>query len=153
MHPQFEICGAIYFHRITDKKFAGAAQNSLAISKNICGRDFFPHVAVMTTMWDTIEPNKYEEYERMNRQLERLGGYLRLSETGPAIFKRPCNDKKSCREVLEHFALLARTKEPPQLLLAKESRRMGLSSNGIRKTTAGKEIMEKIGAGNPCTIF
>ncbi|GAB1318341.1 hypothetical protein MFIFM68171_08551 [Madurella fahalii] len=152
IRSQFEICGAIYFHRITDRRFGGTAKKSLTIAKNICGRDFFPYVAAMTTMWDTIEQGKYEEYEELNRQLETLGGYLRLSETGPTIFKRLRNDKESCREVLNHFGLLAMTETPPQLLLAKESRKTGLSRNGIGKTTAGKEILAKSSVGIPCRI-
>lgn len=150
---QFRIYGAIYFHRITDRRFAGAARASLAISKNICGKDFFPFVAAMTTMWDTIDQKRYAEFESLNRQLEKYGGHLRLSDTVPSIFKRLRDDKESCREVLQHFARLATTTKPPQLLLATESRKVGLGKNGIRKTTAGREIMEKISARGPCTIL
>ncbi|KXX73719.1 Nucleolar GTP-binding protein 1 [Madurella mycetomatis] len=153
MGSQFVICGVIYFHRITDRRFAGAARASLAISKSICGRDFFPFVAAMTTMWDTIDQKRHAEYESLNRQLEKLGGHLRLSDSGPTIFKRLRNDEWSCREVLEHFARLALTEKPPQLLLVKESREFGLSKKGVRKTTAGKEIMEKVSAGSSCTIL
>ncbi|KAK3357917.1 hypothetical protein B0T25DRAFT_605252 [Lasiosphaeria hispida] len=156
MRPKFKICGVIYFHRITDRRFAGDAQTSLAISKDICGEGFLPRVAVMTTMWDTIDKNKYKMFERLNEQLERLdGGHLRLSGAGPPIFKRLRDDEESSRDVLKHFASLVGTvEEAPELLLAEEWRRMGRTgTQRVYKTAAGMKIMGKISAERQCTIF
>ncbi|KAK0711824.1 hypothetical protein B0H67DRAFT_647168 [Lasiosphaeris hirsuta] len=153
---ELKICGAIYFHRITDKKFMGVAQTSLAISKSICGEGFFPRVAAMTTMWDTIDSAKYNDFEILNEELDELdNGHLRLSETGPPIFKRLHDDEESSREVLKHFAQLAKTEEAPELALAMEWRKMRRNGRkqAVQKTAAGKKIMEKVSADRPCTIF
>ncbi|KAK5659176.1 hypothetical protein OQA88_1266 [Cercophora sp. LCS_1] len=153
---EHKIRGAIYFHRITDGRFPGSAQTNLNIFKKICGKGFFPHVAFVTTMWDTIKEEKRKKYDGLNDQLEVK--YMKLCEESPSIFKynRTGGDPK---DVLWPFGRLGRTRP---LLLSNELERLGAKPGlkAVRKTTAGKEILEqnpnkgdrREGGGN-CTIL
>jgi len=146
--PSLRITGAIYFHRITDGRLTGSARFNLAIFKQICGEEFFPHVAFVTTMWDTVGGRGRERYDKLNRELEER--HMRLVEEGPDIFKF-YSDLESCKTVLHYFARLASTSRPPPLLFRKQ---LG-SNSSVRKTSAGKEAMRKSGRdrGGVCSFL
>ncbi|KAK1755527.1 nucleolar GTP-binding protein 1 [Echria macrotheca] len=142
------ITGAIYFHRITDGKHSGPLRDDLRIFREMCGEDFFPCVAFVTTTWDILNKRARESrYEKYNDDLDRR--YLRFSEQGPEIFK--CfNDRPTCSAVVRHFSKLATSSggKRNELLLFKE-----LSSGvKVRWTAAGK-ITQKPSRGNKGCII
>ena len=146
------VIGAIYFHRITDGRLMGTARAVLEIFKAICGPQFYPRVAFVTTMWDTISRPRVERYLLINDELEKR--HMTLSQNSPRVFRRLYDDRESSMAVLEHFAMLARDdKIPPPFQLFKELFPMKVVN--VRKTAAGKEIMRKTGRDgfHCCTLM
>jgi len=149
MHPR-PVYGAIYFHRITDGRLMGTARTVLEIFKAICGPQFYPRVAFVTTMWDTISRPRVERYQLINDELEKR--HMTLSQDSPKVFRRLFDDRESSIAVLEHFANLPRDakKPPPQLQLVKEV--LLMKEANVRRTAAGKEIMKKTGSDGFCCV-
>lgn len=143
------VYGAIYFHRITDGRLMGTARAVLEIFKAICGPQFYPRVAFVTTMWDTISRARVERYMLINDELEKR--HMTLSKDSPKVFRRLFDDRESSIAVLEHFARLAGSNATaPPLLLVNEA--LALKKFDVRKTSAGKEIMKKTGSDGFCCV-
>lgn len=47
--------GVIYMHPIIDPRMSGAALKSLGIFRRICGESYFPHIALVSTMWESLK--------------------------------------------------------------------------------------------------
>jgi len=118
----------------------------LEICKRIWGEDFYGRVAFITTMWDMVKETEFEIYNRLYMELDRR--CLRLLEHGPELF-RYFNDEQSCRAVVMYFSELAKSsRKAAELLLFKE-----ISSGfRVRKTTAGREIIQKPNRERDCIV-
>lgn len=145
-HP---VSGALYFHRITDKRLHGTSRDILSIFKSICGDKFYPYIAYVTTMWDLVHPNRHHIFQEVNKTLGET--HMRVPDGAP-VFRRMRDDVESCRDVLERFLDLTRAGLPPSLQLMKE---YGSGRGSVRKTCAGREILKKIDTGGPrfCNIM
>lgn len=137
---QTPVYGAVYFHNIAEMRLKGTTLALLEIFKAMCGEKFYPHVAFVTTMWDTVNPNYHYKLEIANQELEE--GAMKLKGAPGRIFKRRRDDDLCSKEVLEHFALLRKKRYPaPQLQLMKELQEQDVGGLGlVRKTTAGRLI-------------
>ncbi|KAG6331875.1 hypothetical protein ID866_7218 [Astraeus odoratus] len=49
-----KLSGILYFHRITDPRVAGTPLRNLNMFKELCGKDNFKNVVLVTTMWDEL---------------------------------------------------------------------------------------------------
>jgi hypothetical protein len=47
--------GVIYMHPIIDPRMSGAALKSLGIFRRICGEKYFPHIALVSTKWESLK--------------------------------------------------------------------------------------------------
>lgn len=52
-NQNLSIIGVIYFHRATDTRLTGTSLLNLQALKAFCGREFYPHITISTTMWGT----------------------------------------------------------------------------------------------------
>jgi len=93
-------------------------------------------------MWNRAGPKGRDTYEGLQRDL--VDKYFRF---GPTFAFE--NKEESVNKVLEHFANIS-TKA--HLQLAEELKRMGSSLSGVRKTSAGKEVLKAADRG-PCVIL
>ncbi|KAG6335337.1 hypothetical protein ID866_3748 [Astraeus odoratus] len=50
-----KLSGMLYFHRITDPRVAGTPLRNLNMFKELCGKDNFKNVVLVTTMWDELQ--------------------------------------------------------------------------------------------------
>ncbi|KAK0649145.1 P-loop containing nucleoside triphosphate hydrolase protein [Cercophora newfieldiana] len=130
--------GAIFFHRILDGRFSGSARSHLDIFKQICGTDFGDQAVFVTTMWNLTDPKQVEKYNTIHEELKK--SYFFLSPNSKPVFKFG-NDAAKAKEVLKHF-INPKLKRDKTLLLDREVKRFGASLSGVRKTSAGKEIMK-----------
>ncbi|KAK0627349.1 P-loop containing nucleoside triphosphate hydrolase protein [Immersiella caudata] len=149
------VYGAIYFHNISEMRLKGTTAAILDIFKAICGEKFYPHVAFVTTMWDTVNPAYHQRLEIANGELEK--GAMRLDGAPEMTFKRRRDDDYCSKEVLEHFAILRKKRyPPPQLQLMKELQGRDVGNIGhIRTTSAGCLIPQdrRTSASGCCTIM
>ncbi|KAK3358107.1 P-loop containing nucleoside triphosphate hydrolase protein [Lasiosphaeria hispida] len=144
------VFGAIYFHNITEVRMKGTSLSVLDVFKAICGREFYPHIAFVTTMWDTIQEKFHAKFQITNKELE--DGPMRLKDA-PEIFKRLRDDDECSKKVLEHFLLLARKRPaPPPLHLMKELRG---DTRNVGNTAAGRRILkdDRSGPSTCCTVL
>jgi 50S ribosome-binding GTPase len=51
----WRIDGVIYMHPIIDPRMSGAALKSLGIFRRICGEQYFPHIALVSTKWESLK--------------------------------------------------------------------------------------------------
>ncbi|KAK0652613.1 P-loop containing nucleoside triphosphate hydrolase protein [Cercophora newfieldiana] len=149
-----KVFGAIYFHNITEVRMTGTGLSVLDIFKAICGERFYPHVAFVTTMWDTIKPQFHRKFQITNTELGN--GPMKL-KGAPGVFRRLRDDDECSKDVLQHFALLSRQRAtPPPLLLMMELR--GEIRGEIREvgnTAAGRRILkdERSGPRICCAVM
>ncbi|GJE89955.1 GTPase domain-containing protein [Phanerochaete sordida] len=64
--------GIIYLYRISDMRLGGIARRNFGMFRKLCGDDALSNVAVVTTMWDTVEESmatRREEQLKTNAQL------------------------------------------------------------------------------------
>ncbi|KAK1832962.1 nucleolar GTP-binding protein 1 [Podospora conica] len=144
---QVHVSGVIYFHDIQKQRLRGVDRANLRILRAICGRPFFPHVALLTTCWDCINPKFATEYNTILHDLEfERAKYL---PNGPRTFKFNLDDKIPHKQVLDHFVTQVKSAAPsplPELLFAEELKKYGYQHKNkkrmraVKKTEAGIQI-------------
>jgi hypothetical protein len=156
---QGRVSGVIFFHSIEGARLTAVDRANLRILTSICGEEFHPHVAFVTTRWDRIKPSQHKKLVTRNNaiELERK----KILPKGPAIFKF-LNDGESHQPVLEYFAQLVKTgTAAPPLQFVNELERyyknwIISTRTAVKKTEAGKEIIAtsgKVGSSSCCTIL
>lgn len=142
------VAGVIYFHRITDTRFSAAERLNLEVVKAICGEEFYPHIVLCTSMWDTL-PNDARGHYQVVAHHARLMTLLRSSHpSSPAPFQDLLDGgatymefwgqrrQDPCMEILRHFTSL---RDPPKLAVQEQA--PGIQD--IRDTTAGTVIEQE----------
>ncbi|KAK0731875.1 hypothetical protein B0H67DRAFT_566079 [Lasiosphaeris hirsuta] len=143
-----DVNGAIFFHRITDGRFGGSARSNLDVFKQICGTKFAHQVVFVTSMWNKPSPLGQENYQRLSDELRQK--YFSIG-TGPGTAFPFGNKAEDAKKVLKYFGDRNK-REMRELLLAQEVKRSGTSLSGVRRTSAGREIMQASNRGF-CTLF
>ncbi|KAK0645441.1 hypothetical protein B0T16DRAFT_457474 [Cercophora newfieldiana] len=136
-----KVNGVIYFHRITDLRLTGPAATQIEILEQICGKDFYPHVAFVTSMWNRINRKVDVSYDNLHKALgQKYSAWEFFQFT----------DGASAEKVLESLRGNAAT--TATLQLEKEVRASGSKASSVRKTKAGKRIEREMDR-NRCTIL
>ncbi|KAK3361318.1 hypothetical protein B0T24DRAFT_119272 [Lasiosphaeria ovina] len=134
------VTGALYFHRITDRRITGAGKLGLDIFKAMVGEGFYSRIACVTTMWDTIKPEKREPFMKLSNELSNelvnFGG-------GDGLVFDLKGHKGEIETVLNYF--VARSRNRRWLEFEREIGQLG--SGGYRRTVAGKEVVRKAKIG------
>jgi hypothetical protein len=146
-----EVFGAIYFHNITEVRMKGTSLAVLDVFKAMCGREFFPHMAFVTTMWDTIHKRFHHRFDVTHNQLSN--GPMRVRDS-VGVFKRSADDVHFPKELLGRFCLLARARPaPPPLHLMKE---LHGGARAVASTSAGRRLLNDNRTGPStgcCTVM
>ena len=66
---QHHIAGVVYLHHIQERRLTGTLRLSLHLLQPICGEHFYSHLAIVSTMWDTL-PHGSPTIEAERRQKE-----------------------------------------------------------------------------------
>ncbi|KZM24314.1 uncharacterized protein EKO05_0005630 [Ascochyta rabiei] len=96
------IAGVVYLHRIDERRFTGTHRLVFDIVRAICGKHFYPHLVLCTTMWDKLHRDVLGEAEEReselvgaedlwNPLLERQAEYMRYTgdrASGLAIIQK-----------------------------------------------------------------
>lgn len=124
------VTGAIYFYKITDRRFTSGNRVGLEIFKAICGTGFEPRMVCVTTMWDNIDKTKNADYDKLSRELRK--DYMNFSPKGETVFdlKDDCN----VLDVLNRF----RPDPSRSLQLEREIRDLGISH--FKRTAVSTKI-------------
>ena len=98
------ITGIIFTHRITENRVTGSCRLNLDIVKGLAGESFYPRVAMLTTMWNTIpSQSAYDGCVERESQIASSAGYW-----GPVAAKgggklRFDGTSESAGEVLQYL--------------------------------------------------
>ncbi|KAI0151262.1 hypothetical protein BJ166DRAFT_501402 [Pestalotiopsis sp. NC0098] len=132
------ITGIIYIQRITDRKMTGTSVLNLKILKRLCGEHFYPSVALVSSMWNSI-PN-----DRINRQCETREHRLIDSEfwgdmvSGGSKTFRFEGDRASGLRIIKHF-----TGNNHDHMSVPQFVRELLTKSTLESTSAGQMIVEE----------
>ncbi|CAL1717260.1 unnamed protein product [Somion occarium] len=50
------LSGVVYMHRITDRKMGGSSHKNLNVFRKLCGDEALVNVAIVTNMWENVDP-------------------------------------------------------------------------------------------------
>lgn len=140
--PQQPIDGILYLHRITDLRFSGKDMLRLHLLQALCGPDFYPHITIVSTMWNRI-PNDGVKNECDRRLTELLdsprhwGGLMgSLSGKGGNHFAF-LGDRESALAVMSHVREAGHHKISPQIVQELDS------GTPLEKTAAAEIIVRE----------
>ncbi|KAF9533598.1 P-loop containing nucleoside triphosphate hydrolase protein [Crepidotus variabilis] len=123
-----ELCGLLYFHRITDNRMAGSPRRLLETFQNICGEPAFRNVILTTTMWDEID-----EEDGASREGELSKQYWKQMLAYGARSTRFLNTPESAWNVI---SLVSPTSKIPLLLQIE----MVDEKKSLSQTSAGRSL-------------
>lgn len=132
------ISGIIYLHRITDNRMTGTSAVNLQMLKKLCGELFYPHVTLVSTMWDKI-PNEDMHVLARNREQQLIESdyWDEMVRRGSRIFQFH-GDRDSGLNILRNFSKSTADKLPlPQLVAERNQGR------AWEETSAGQIILEE----------
>ena len=134
------VTGVIYFHRITDSRMTGTSRTNFRLMQALCGLQFYQHIVLSTTMWDTI-PDETVRKECESRETQLCNSKAHWGDIiGRGSKYIPFKGTRDSGEgMLNHFLTL---KDFPHLALKIE-----LNDNSISKrvlvTGAAAIILEE----------
>jgi hypothetical protein len=129
------LSGILYLHRIIDPRMQGTAKRNLMMFQQLCGSDCFPHICLVTTMWDCVDHTigKAREDELVNT--EEFWGYM---TSHGSLVLRHSGYKESAIRILE--TVLKRRKK----VKLKIQREMVDNNVALDDTKAGQQLSEDI---------
>ncbi|KAK7682497.1 hypothetical protein QCA50_014297 [Cerrena zonata] len=124
------LSGVIYLHRITDRKLCGSSRKNLNVFRHLCGDDSLSNVAIVTNMWENVEPALGIAREKELASEETM--FAPLITRGARMFRHD-GSRTSALTVLDKLLV----KIPIPLLIQKELVDEG---RDITDTSAAREI-------------
>jgi hypothetical protein len=109
--------GVIYMHPIIDPRMSGAALKSLGIFRRICGKEYFPHIALVSTKWESLKGDQARiAAERREMDLiEKPEFWADLVDRGSMHFQHDASIKSATKIV--NSLLMRRRPVPLKLQL------------------------------------
>jgi len=142
------VAGAIYFHAITCKRFAGPVRFNFDLFKAMCGETFYSRIACVTTLWGDVGPERLEQFDGFSKELRAEYFNITNSRNGGIVFDLKDSDPVAYDRVLDHFAQFAGN-NIRWLRFEREVVHDGVKE--IKRTAAGKLLQKRANQGI-CTI-
>ncbi|KAL0065532.1 hypothetical protein AAF712_007443 [Marasmius tenuissimus] len=124
---QRKLNGLIYIQRINEPRFSGQSARNLRMFKNLCGTQTYQNVVVLTTHWDSNDPNDVKE----RREHELKTKFFKELVSGGAKFMRHDRTLPSAYGVLEHIFTLTPKNVQIQQELCVEKKTLEETSAGL----------------------
>ncbi|KEY73898.1 hypothetical protein S7711_06105 [Stachybotrys chartarum IBT 7711] len=130
--------GIIYLHRITDRRMPGSARRNLLLFRQLCGQDCLKKVVLVTTMWDQVSDEVFQEAQDRETELTTTMDFWGWMVKNGSSVHRHNHTKSSAARIIQ---TLANHSQPFATDLQKElvdqKRRLG-------ETSAGREIQSDL---------
>ncbi|KAF9053031.1 hypothetical protein BJ165DRAFT_832410 [Panaeolus papilionaceus] len=130
------LSGLLYFHKISDNRLAGTPLANLRIFEEVCGRNAFSNVVLVTTMWNEINEKTGKDREE---ELRRKFWKKMINNRSTTKRFTGLNLPETARSILEPFI---HSPIQRRLLLQDEMVNRGLD---LPRTSAGKALHLKLG--------
>ena len=124
---QRKLNGLIYIQRINEPRFSGQSARNLRMFKNLCGSETYQNVVVLTTHWDSNDPQDVKE----RREEELKTKFFKDIVSGGARFMRHDRTLSSARDVLHHIFTLTPKNVQIQEELCVEKKTLEETSAGL----------------------
>ena len=124
--------GVLYLHRITDTHFGGTSLKNFNMFRKLCGDDMLKNVAVVTTIWGTVDPTKGNAREKHLRSSDKF--FKPILDKG-ATMVRHDNTAESAKKIIQD--IMQKTRQPEALCIQRELVDEGKT---INQTSAGQEL-------------
>ena len=124
----------IYLHRITDRKLCGSSRKNLNVFRQLCGDEALTNVAIVTNMWENVEPATGVAREKELESEETM--FAPLIARGARMFRHE-GSRSSALGVLDKLLV----KIPVPLLIQKELVDEG---RDITDTSAAREVDREV---------
>ena len=136
-----KLVGIIYLHRITDNKVSGSCKKMMEVVQNLVGVEAFPHVVLVSTMWQDLARNStaLEVARRHEAELEGTEGFWGAICKGGSEVMRWDGSRNSALAMIDYLSLLQSKSGPVLLLIQQEVVDLGLQ---LSKTKAGKAMRQ-----------
>ncbi|KAL0948456.1 hypothetical protein HGRIS_011029 [Hohenbuehelia grisea] len=106
------LSGLLFFHRISDNRFAGTPLRNLEMFKKLCGSSALRNVVLLTTMWDEVFGNTGEE--RLDDLQKNYWKGMIASGSRVARFdNRPDRNYRCAWDIIAAFSTVV---QPPLLI-------------------------------------
>jgi hypothetical protein len=128
------LAGVIYLHKISDNRFSGSAKRNLKTFQALCGPDYSPRIALVTTHWTEQGTRNYQRDLTRQETFEQKW-WKSLHTKGARIFTLLDDTPFYAEPILNH--LLDIQGEKGNVLMQDE---VGKHKKKVSKTTAGKEL-------------
>ncbi|KAL4065613.1 P-loop containing nucleoside triphosphate hydrolase protein [Scleroderma yunnanense] len=129
------LSGLLYFHRISDNRVAGTPLRNLNMFKELCGKDNFKNVVLVTTMWDEVL-----EDVGLQREKELQDDFWRaMLRLGSATHRFHLTEE-SAWEIINTISVSLPEERRP-LLIQQE---MVDENKPLHRTSAGKTVLRSI---------
>jgi len=126
----------IYVHRITDIRMSGSSLKCLRIFEKICGKECFPDVTIVTTMWSLLKNDEaIEAAETREDLLKERPEFFGTLMRGRARMERYYGDESGAIQVVEALPL-----RQGSILLLLQSEMMSSATTKLEETTAGRYL-------------
>ncbi|PVG00610.1 P-loop containing nucleoside triphosphate hydrolase protein [Serendipita vermifera] len=128
------LAGVIYLHRISDNRFSGSAKRNLKTFQALCGPDYSPRIALVTTHWAEEGTRRYNQDVIRHETFEQRW-WKGLSAKGARIFALLDDTPYYAEPILDDILHIRGRGET--VLMQDE---VGKDKKKVAKTTAGKEL-------------
>ncbi|KAL4078024.1 P-loop containing nucleoside triphosphate hydrolase protein [Scleroderma citrinum] len=129
------LSGLLYFHRISDNRVAGTPLRNLNMFKELCGRDNFKNVVLVTTMWSEVL-----EDVGLQREEELQNDFWKAMINLGSTTHRFHLTEESAWEIINAISVSLPEERRP-LLIQQE---MVDENKPLHKTSAGKTVLRSI---------
>jgi len=127
-----KLAGVIYVHRISDDRFGNLAAKNFRMFRELCGEKTLKNVALMTNMWERVDPERGATRERQLKDKHFKSAIDRRAQ-----LCRHTNTPESARAILRMIL-----KNRPVVL--KIQRELIDEQKDIERTRAGKELRREL---------
>lgn len=144
LHEQGQmIDGVIFINPVTDVRLYGAALKMAEVIRRVCGEQFFSRIALVTSMWDCVEPEHHDTAMRRHSMMLEFPHFWRdlhqEREGNDFMFK---NGFQSANEVIQWLVKksLSGSGKSPSLKMSQELQKGLLLS----ETAAGDFLLGEL---------
>ncbi|KAF4985278.1 hypothetical protein FGRMN_11242, partial [Fusarium graminum] len=128
--------GIIYMHRITDNRLGGSGKKNIMMFKRLCGDEFYPRVALVTTRWEELERQQVG-VSRENELISNDAWWGHMHKKGSKLIRH-----KNCQgSALEIVEKLLQSAGHETLAIQRE---LVDEHKDLIKTGAGREVNKEL---------
>ena len=129
-----KLAGALYFHRISDRRVGGASRKNFTMFRKLCGENALKNVVIVTNMWGDVQP---EIGEARETELKQDNMFFKPVLNRGARITRHDNTRFSAERILGLFL----DNRPLPLRIQEE---LVDEAKDIARTDAGEELNREL---------